>query len=85
MGTGDEACSTRRIASDHGVVRGGEIIVPMRPRESPAVQSQMRRLNVDWHFHDLRAKTATDAQHAILGKHSTLGTYLRAERTKPVI
>jgi integrase len=50
-----------------------------------AVQSQMRRLNVDWHFHDLRAKAATDAQHAILGKHSTLGTYLRGERTKPVI
>jgi hypothetical protein len=45
----------------------------------------MRRLNVDWHFHDLRAKVATDAQHAILGKHSTLGTYLRGERTKPVI
>jgi hypothetical protein len=30
-----------------------------------AVQSQMRRLNVDWHFH-LCAKAATDAQHAIL-------------------
>lgn len=48
-----------------------------------AVQSQMRRLGVDWHFHDLRAKAATDAEHQVLGKHSTLGTYLRGERTKP--
>jgi integrase len=50
-----------------------------------AVQSQMRRLNVDWHFHDLRAKAATDAEHSVLGKHSTLGTYLRGERTKPTV
>lgn len=51
-----------------------------------AVQSQMRRLNVDWHFHDLRAKAATDPTHAVLGKHSTLGTYLRGERTNcPII
>lgn len=50
-----------------------------------AVQSQMRRLGVDWHFHDLRAKAATDAEHQVLGKHSTLGTYLRGERTKPTI
>jgi integrase len=50
-----------------------------------AVQSQMRRLGVDWHFHDLRAKAATDATHAVLGKHSTLGTYLRGERTKPTV
>ena len=50
-----------------------------------AVQSQMRRLKVDWHFHDLRAKAATDALHPILGKHSTLGTYLRGERTKPTV
>lgn len=50
-----------------------------------AVQSQMRRLGVDWHFHDLRAKAATDADHLVLGKHSTLGTYLRGERTKPTV
>jgi integrase len=50
-----------------------------------AVQSFMRRLKVDWHFHDLRAKAATDANHPVLGKHSTLGTYLRGERTKPTI
>ena len=50
-----------------------------------AVQSQMRRLKVDWHFHDLRAKAATDAEHPVLGKHSTLGTYLRGERTKPTV
>lgn len=50
-----------------------------------AVQSAMRRLNVDWHFHDLRAKAATDADHQVLGRHSTLGTYLRGERTKPTI
>lgn len=50
-----------------------------------AVQSQMRRLKVDWHFHDLRAKAATDASHSVLGKHSTLGTYLRGERTKPTV
>jgi integrase len=51
-----------------------------------AVQSQMRRLNVDWHFHDLRAKAATDADHLVLGKqHTALGTYLRGERTKPTV
>jgi integrase len=50
-----------------------------------AVQSVMRRLNVDWHFHDLRAKAATDADHQVLGRHSTLGTYLRGERTKPTM
>jgi integrase len=50
-----------------------------------AVQSVMRRLNVGWHFHDLRAKAATDADHQVLGRHSTLGTYLRGERTKPTI
>ncbi len=50
-----------------------------------AVQSAMRRLGVDWHFHDLRAKAATDADHHVLGRHSTLGTYLRGERTKPTI
>ena len=55
------------------------------PSSHGAVQSQMRRLNVDWHFHDLRAKAATDAAHSVLGKHSTLGTYLRGERTRPTV
>jgi hypothetical protein len=51
-----------------------------------AVQSQMRRLKVDWHFHDLRAKPATDAEHLVLGKqHTALSTYLRGERTKPTV
>lgn len=51
-----------------------------------AVQSQMRRLNVDWHFHDLRAKAATDADHLVLGKqHTALSTYLRGERTRPTV
>jgi hypothetical protein len=45
----------------------------------------MRRLGVDWHFRDLSAKAATDAEHLVLGKHSTLGTYLRGERTKPTV
>jgi hypothetical protein len=46
-----------------------------------AVHSQMRRLNVDWHFHDLRAKAATDAEHLVLGKqHSALATYRRGVR-----
>jgi hypothetical protein len=46
----------------------------------------MRRLKVDWHFHDLRAKPATDAEHLVLGKqHTALSTYLRGERTKPTV
>jgi len=56
-----------------------------RPWGTWAVQSAMRRLEVDWHFHDIRAKAATDAPHAVLGRHSKLGTYLRGEVTEPTI
>lgn len=43
-----------------------------------ALQSAMRRLGVDWHFHDLRAKAASDAKHNILGHGAgMLGVYVR--------
>ena len=28
---------------------------------------------VDWHFHDLRAKAATDTDHLVLGKQHSAG------------
>jgi len=56
-----------------------------RPWTQWGVQSAMRRLDVDWHFHDLRAKAATDAAHPVLGRHSKLSTYLRGEITAPTL
>lgn len=49
-----------------------------------AVQSQRRRQTHKFRFHDLRGKAASDAKHSVLGRHSSLSTYLKRETSKPV-
>jgi integrase len=47
------------------------------------LQTAFKRLNVDWHFHDLRAKAASDAEHNILGHGAgMLGVYVRHQKVK---
>lgn len=42
------------------------------------LQTAVRRLGVDWHFHDIRAKAASDAEQNILGHGAgMLGVYIR--------
>jgi integrase len=55
-----------------------------RPWGVWAIQSERRRQNHDFHFHDLRGKAASDTAHNVLGRHSSLPTYLKRERSKPV-
>jgi integrase len=47
------------------------------------LQTAFKRLRVDWHFHDLRAKAASDAEHNILGHGAgMLGVYVRHQKVK---
>jgi integrase len=47
------------------------------------LQTAIKRLAVDWHFHDLRAKAASDANHNILGHgQGMLGVYVRHQKVK---
>jgi integrase len=49
----------------------------------PGLQTAFKRLGVDWHFHDIRAKSASDAQANILGHGSQmLGVYVRRSQVK---
>jgi integrase len=49
-----------------------------RPWTMAGLQTAIKRLNVEWHFHDLRAKAASDAGHNILGHGAQmLGVYVR--------
>lgn len=48
------------------------------PWTMAGLQTAFKRLGTDWHFHDLRAKAASDATHNILGHGAgMLGVYLR--------
>jgi len=50
------------------------------PWTMAGLQTAFKRLQVDWHFHDLRAKAASDASHNILGHGAgMLGVYVRAQ------
>jgi integrase len=54
-----------------------------RPWTLGGIQTAFKRLRVDWHFHDLRAKAASDASHNILGHGSgMLGVYVRHQKVK---
>jgi hypothetical protein len=47
------------------------------------LQTAFKRLGTDWHFHDLRAKAASDAEHNILGHGAgMLGVYVRHQKVK---
>ena len=47
------------------------------------LQTAFKRLRTDWHFHDLRAKAASDAGGNILGHGAgMLGVYIRQQRVK---
>jgi integrase len=53
------------------------------PWTMAALQTAIKRLGVDWHFHDLRAKAASDAEHNILGHGAgMLGVYVRRQKVK---
>jgi hypothetical protein len=45
------------------------------------LQTAFKRLGTDWHFHDIRAKAASDAGHNILGHgQQMLGVYVRHQK-----
>lgn len=45
------------------------------------LQTAFKRLGTDWHFHDLRAKAASDATHNILGHGAgMLAVYVRHQK-----
>jgi integrase len=47
------------------------------------LQTAFKRLKTDWHFHDIRAKAASDAGHNILGHGAgMLGVYVRHQKVK---
>jgi integrase len=53
------------------------------PWTMAALQTAFKRLETDWHFHDLRAKAASDAAHNILGHGAgMLGVYVRHQKIK---
>jgi integrase len=53
------------------------------PWTMPGLQTAFKRLGTDWHFHDIRAKSASDAQANILGHGSQmLGVYVRRSQVK---
>lgn len=68
----------RRAVSDHVLTnRFGE------PWTMGGLQTAFKRLGVDWHFHDIRAKAASDAEHNILGHGpQMLGVYVRQQKVK---
>lgn len=46
-----------------------------------ALQTAFKRLKVEWHFHDIRAKSASDSKENILGHGAQmLGVYVRKQR-----
>jgi integrase len=50
------------------------------PWTMAGLQTAFKRLGTDWHFHDLRAKAASDASHNILGHGAgMLGVYVRRQ------
>jgi site-specific recombinase XerD len=50
-----------------------------------AINSQKRRLELEWCFKDLRAKAQTDSPHSVLGHGAALeSVYRKALRTRPV-
>lgn len=55
-----------------------------QPWTESAIQSALKRLPAsDWHFHDLRAKAASDAGHNILGHgQQMLGVYVRHQKVR---
>jgi len=47
------------------------------------LQTAIKRLGRDWHFHDIRAKAASDAEHNILGHGAgMLAVYVRRQRVQ---
>ena len=53
------------------------------PWTMAGLQTAFKRLGVDWHFHDIRAKAASDASHNILGHGAgMLGVYVRRQKVK---
>jgi integrase len=51
------------------------------PWTMAGLQTAFKRLNTDWHFHDIRAKSASDAGHNILGHGAgMLGVYVRHQK-----
>jgi integrase len=66
--------------------RPSEFILTNRfcePWSMAGLQTAFKRLGTDWHFHDLRAKAASDAGDNILGHGAgMLGVYVRQKRVK---
>jgi integrase len=53
------------------------------PWTMAGLQTAFKRLGTDWHFHDIRAKAASDAEHNILGHGAgMLGVYVRHQKVK---
>jgi integrase len=53
------------------------------PWSMAGLQTAFKRLGTDWHFHDIRAKAASDAEHNILGHGAgMLGVYVRRKAVK---
>jgi integrase len=53
------------------------------PWSMAGLQTAFKRLGVDWHFHDLRAKSQSDANHNILGHGAgMLRVYARRNRVQ---
>jgi integrase len=51
------------------------------PWTMAGLQTAFKRLGTDWHFHDIRAKAASDAAHNILGHGAgMLGVYVRHQK-----
>ncbi len=51
------------------------------PWTMAGLQTAIKRMGVDWHFHDIRAKAASDAGHNILGHGAQmLGVYVREQK-----
>jgi integrase len=51
------------------------------PWTMAGLQTAFKRLDTDWHFHDIRAKSASDAGHNILGHGAgMLGVYVRHQK-----
>jgi integrase len=51
------------------------------PWTMAGLQTAFKRLGTGWHFHDIRAKAASDAEHNILGHGAgMLGVYVRHQK-----
>lgn len=56
-----------------------------KPWTPSAINSQKRRLGLDWCFKDLRSKAQSDAPHSVLGHGAALeAVYRKALKTRPV-